>query len=75
MIGVEHTLPNGYKGLVYGKKTHDELQGTEMQEVVMLESLGSFEKVTEWQKDKWSDDRGFPKSLVTYLDCAKLIHS
>ena len=75
MIGEVNKVPAGYKGVIYGKSSQQELQGVEMHEKVTMEAIGSFEEFTTWQKDKWLDDKAYPLSLMSYLDCAKIIHS
>jgi len=74
MIGQEHRLPAGYKGMVYGKTAMEQLDEYEMREVIGLEPLGDFQEVTEWQKDTWHDDRGYVCALLHYAECAKIIH-
>ena len=67
LIGKEISLPPGYKGYVYGK--HGETSQ------VQLSRLAEFKSITEWQKDEWSDDRGFVTNLTTYLGVASAIHN
>ena len=60
--------------MIYGKKALEELTGLELKEKVSLEKVADFDEFTLWQKDIWQDDKAHPLSLMSYLDCAKIIH-
>ncbi len=38
-------------------------------------ALGEFDKVTEWKKDAWTNERGYVSNLLDYLDCARILHN
>ena len=69
-------VPDGYRGLVYGKKASlQEMDDAgNIRERVTLDRLGRFDEVIEWQKDAWVDERGYPTEVMNYLNCAKIIH-
>ena len=46
----------------------------ELKEKVNLEKVADFSQFTLWQKDIWQDDKAYPLSLMSYLECAKIIH-
>ena len=65
MIGEEQELPEGYKGLVFSRSTEGNVLS--MEEMVKLRQIGKFSSVTEWRKDQWQDDHGYPKSTMDFL--------
>ena len=48
MIGEVKKVPEGYKGVIYGKSSSQELQGVEIHDQVTMEATGSFEEFTVW---------------------------
>jgi hypothetical protein len=56
--------------VIYGKKQTENFDGVDMQECVVLEELATFGQVREWQKDIWGDNKGYPKALFDFIDCA-----
>ena len=43
-------------------------------ELKEMQALAQFDRVTEWKKDEWSNERGYVVNLVDYLECAKILH-
>lgn len=44
-------------------------------EKIDFETLAEFQKVTEWKKDAWNDEKGFGSNLIDYLECSKILNS
>lgn len=44
-------------------------------EKVDLETISTFDRVTEWKKDAWTSTRGFPSNLADYLECSKILNA
>ena len=40
-----------------------------------LETISTFDRVTEWKKDAWTSTRGFPSNLADYLECSKILNA
>lgn len=74
MVGVERALPPAFVGVLYGRKIEENFGEQEMKQSVVLNELGHFSRLTEWQKDVWSDNRGYPKALTDLMDAASVIH-
>ena len=75
MIGQVTKVPEGFEGVIYGKKAQQELSGLELKDQVTLEKQSTFSEFTLWQKDAWLDEKAYPISLMSYLECAKIIHA
>ena len=44
-------------------------------EKIDFDTIGKFQKVTEWKKDAWNgQERGHVSNLMDYLECAKIMH-
>eukprot|EP00347_Sterkiella_histriomuscorum_P005221 403357430 len=78
MIGREVQLPEGYKGLIFGKMNQQlgYLGYDGHSEKIDLDGLAEFTSVHEWKKDQWShNERGYISNLFDYLDCSKILHA
>jgi hypothetical protein len=43
-------------------------------ERVECEVIGESDKVTEWKKDAWTEERGYAGNIIEYIECAKIMN-
>eukprot|EP00349_Pseudokeronopsis_sp_Brazil_P004574 CAMPEP_0202970346 /NCGR_PEP_ID=MMETSP1396-20130829/16306_1 /ASSEMBLY_ACC=CAM_ASM_000872 /TAXON_ID= /ORGANISM="Pseudokeronopsis sp., Strain Brazil" /LENGTH=76 /DNA_ID=CAMNT_0049698775 /DNA_START=95 /DNA_END=322 /DNA_ORIENTATION=- len=58
IVGKEVPLPPGYKGYLFGRQEVP-LFDDEGQRKLNMIALGQFDKVMEWKKDNWREDKQF----------------
>lgn len=71
-MGRELALNKDYIGRVMGRAQVGYDEGGER---IECETIAQFEKVTEWKKDAWSEERGYAGSIVEYIECAKIMNA
>ena len=82
IVGREHDLKSygNYEGRVLGLYS-DEMESGSLQRNIRFQTISKFDKVTEWQKDKWNqgedltdEKRKFVGDMMEYLECAQILH-